>query len=564
MNHLLSQLINKGVRLSATPAGELKIQLGSYVLTEQEKNAIKANKSQILDYLSGGKVACQSYSQERLWFLDRLGYGTQYHVPGFGRIDGQLDVAALSKTVNFLSARHESLRTNFTTLDNTALQMIRPGSDVAIERVDLSNLAPEAQQAAQKQQLQNFLERPFNLENDALFRVLLIKISAQTHILGLCLHHIITDGWSMRVLLRDLLEAYAAFSNAEFPELKPLPLDYSAYAVWEREVLTDAKLARELSYWKTQLSGYQNLALPLDYVRPARVSGQGGYRQFALPQAQGRLIKQVSKARKTTAFTLFMSAVYTLLSKYSNQADICMGMPVANRYERDVEEIVGFFVNTVVMRINPPDDQVLTVNSLLTHVQQVIVKGQDNQNVPVEKILELLQPERDLSRSPIFQVLINYTPLSLGKMPFGNCTLEPLFEFEIKEAKFDLNFTFNEFDDDRATIGIEYASDLYNLNTIERMSRHLATLMQCFVESPELPVAEIELVDAAERTLLLNDWNGTETDYPKAYCVHELFAEQAAKTPDNLAVIFADRHLSYRQLHEKSTQLAIYLQQQGV
>ncbi|MEQ1638943.1 MAG: condensation domain-containing protein, partial [Methylococcales bacterium] len=549
MKHLLSQLINSGVRLSATAEGELKIQLGSYLLGDAEKAAIKANKTQILEYLGGGKIACQSYSQERLWFLDQLGYGAQYHVPAFGRVEGLLDVAALTRTVGFLSARHESLRSNFTMLDNTAVQKVRPVADMVIEQVDLSHLPPAQLHLEQKQRMQSFLERPFDLEHDGLFRVVLIKVSAHTHILGLCLHHIITDGWSMRVLLRDLLEAYAAFSNDRLPALKPLPLDYSAYAVWEREVLTDAKLSRELNYWKTQLSGYQNLAMPLDFVRPPRLSGQGSYRQFDLSMAQGRAIKQVSRERKTTAFTLFMSAVYTLLSKYSGQTDICMGMPVANRYQRDLEDIVGFFVNTVVMRINPPEGQVLTVNGLLTQVQQVIVNGQDNQNAPVEKILELLHPERDLSRSPIFQVLINYAPLSLGQMPFGNCTLEPLFEFEIKEAKFDLTFTYNEFDDDHASIGIEYASDLYHPDSIGRMSRHLARLMQCFVESPDLPVAQITLLDDAERAVLLEDWNWIQTDYPKDVCIHELFAQQANKTPDNLAVIFEDQRLSYRQLH---------------
>ncbi len=564
MQHLLSRLISKGVRLIATPEDELKIQLGSYKLTDTDTTAIKAHKSKILEYLNGGKIACQSYSQERLWFLAQLGYGSQYHVPAFGRIAGVPNFDALSKALDFISVRHECLRTNFGVIENTPVQRIQPVAEVIVERVDLSHLPMREQAQQQKLHLQSFIERPFDLELDVLFRVIWVKLAADVHILGLCLHHIITDGWSMRVLVRDLSAAYNAFCVGKQPELKPLTLDYAAYAVWERETLTDEKLSRELDYWQTSLTGYENLAMPLDFVRPAQSSGKGGYRQFFLTQEQGRLIKLVSRERKTTAFTLFMSAVYTLLKKYSGQSDICMGMPVANRYQSDLEDLVGFFVNTLVIRINPPDEPCLTVDQLLAHVHQVIVEGQDNQNAPIEKILDLLQPERDLSRSPIFQVLINYTPLTLGKIPFGNCLLEPLFDFEIKEAKFDLTFTYNEFEDEHAVIGIEYASDLFNEATIDRMAAQLAQIVVFFLEAQTLPLAQIEMVSPEERMLLVDEWNKTAKDFPVGVCVHELFGRQAAKTPENVAVIFADQQLTYRQLNAKSEQLALYLQACGV
>jgi amino acid adenylation domain-containing protein len=563
MNALISHLIDKGVRISATPEGDLKIQLGTYVLTDSDKTAIKANKAQILEFLAGGKIACLSSSQERLWFLAQLGFGDQYHVPGFAKIIGDLDVPALEKTVNLLAARHESLRTHFLTVGDTPVQIIRPHVQISLDCLDMSDLSPDAQQVQEKQARQTFLERPFDLANGPLFRVMLIKLAARAYMLCICQHHIITDGWSMRVFVREMAQAYQAFNTGITPNLPALTLDYAAYSVWERETLNPEKLAKELAYWQNQLTGYENLAMPWDFPRPAQSSGQGGYVAFGVGQELGLNIKKISRERKTTAFTLFMAAVYLLLQKYSGQSDICMGMPVANRRQRDLEDIIGFFVNTVIMRINPAETA-LTVDALLKHVHRVIIEGQDNQNVPVEKILELLQPERDLSRTPIFQVLINYTPLSLGTLEFGNCQLEPLFDFDIKEAKFDLTFTFNEFDNGEASIGIEYSTDLYTPATINQMTAHLTKIMQFFVNAPDADLSGLILIDDKDADTQLQAWNRTAHAYPSGHCLHDLFALQAAKTPGNIAVIYEDQQLTYQQLHEHSWLVAVYLQKQGI
>ncbi|WGS87069.1 non-ribosomal peptide synthetase [Methylomonas sp. UP202] len=561
---MLSELIAKGARFSATSAGDLQVQAGHGLLTEAVKSALTADKPNVLAYLAGDKIACQSFSQERLWFLDRLGFGGQYHVPGVGKIDGPLDVDALAKALNCIYARHDALRTNFTALDNIPLQRIRPVSEVDFEQYDLSQLGGEVQHREQKQRLKSFIEQAFNLEHSPLFRAMLLRLDSESHVLALCLHHIITDGWSMRVLLNDLTAAYTAFIEGRQPVLPALAVDYALFAGWERETQTDARLARELSYWQRQLSGYQNLEMPLDFARPAAASGKGAYLSFEFSTAQGLAIKQAARARKTTPFTVFMTAVYLLLRKYSGQDDICLGMPVANRNQREIEDIVGFFVNTVVMRIHPEEQSNLSVDALLDHVHGVIVDGQDNQHVPIEKVFDLLQPERDLSRSPVFQVLINYTPLRLGAVPFGNCRLQPVFDFEINEAKFELTFTYNEYEDDHAVIGVEYASDLYLPETVQRMTAHLSRIMQYLVDTPNGTLTELELLDDDERRKILEDWSRTAGKPVPDACIHDLFVRQALKSPDQVAVIGDERSLSYRELHEQSDRLAVYLQKLSV
>jgi amino acid adenylation domain-containing protein len=564
MKNLLARLIKQGTRLSATADGDLRIQTGNRALSDQDKEALKEHKAAIVAFLDGGKLACLSYPQERLWFLEQMGYGFEYHLPGIGHIDGALDVPALQRAIEFLVARHESLRTLFVTLEGVAAQHILPRMVMPFEQLDLSRLDEPERGEARRRHIQAFIEQPFDLERGPLIRALLIGLSDSHHILAFCMHHIISDGWSMRVLLRDLAAAYDAYRLGRKPDMPPLKLQYSGYALWQRETLTDAKLAGELEYWKARLTGYSNLDMPLDYTRPARLSGTGAIADFVLSQDLAQRIKQVCRARNTTPFTLFMAAVYVLLRKYSGQTDICMGMPVANRNHPDLENIIGFFVNTLVMRVNPADEPDPSLDALLDDVHRTIVDGQDHQNLPIEKVLEFLQPERDLGRSPIFQVLINYTPLGAGKFEFGNCTIEPAFEFESRSAKFELTFTYNEFEDGRAGVAVEYASDLFHSGTIAAMCARLERIIDAFAASPEAPLSALELVTADERRQVLETWNRTEADYPDDACLHEQFGRQARAAGKHIAVAYGDERLSYAELDRKSDQLAVYLQKRGV
>ena len=565
MKQLLTQLINKGLRFSLTQDSDLKIQLGRYELDADEKKSLKDNKKAIVELLNKSMLAGLSSQQQRLFFLDEMGYGFQYHVPALIKVEGKLDREALQKSLHYLVQRHLSLRTNFKSIEGTAVQIVGNVVECPMTYHDLENLPLAEKNIQEKQLTQDLFEQPFNLETDTLIRGLTLKLSSDQFILGLCIHHIVTDGWSMRILLKDLIYAYEHYSQGKAISIEPLEIQYTAYSVWQNQVISGEKIAAELEYWKTQLIGYQDLDMPTDFPRPAQISGDGSYLRFKVDETLVQGMSKTSKEKRMTPFSLFMAAVYLLLRKYSRQHDICMGMPVANRNNRDIEDIVGFFVNTVVMRINPTEDQPLTVDELLAQVHKVIVEGQDNQNLPIERIIEFLQPERDLSRTPIFQVMINYTPVIAGKTQMGACTIEPSMNFESQSSKFDLTFTYNEYEQDgRAEVFIEYSSDLYTPYSIKRIYAHLERIIDAFLQPDNKLISDIELVDTEERQQVLTDWNLNQQDFPKYKCIHHLFAKQTILHKDKAAVIFEDQQLSYAELETKSTQLAVYLQQQGI
>jgi len=560
MKHLVSQLINKGVRFSVTEAQELKIQLGQYSLSELEKQELKDAKPKIIEYLNQRSIACLSQQQKRLFFLEQMGYGFQYHVPVLLKIEGDVQQKVLEKSVNYLVQSHESFRSNFVTLEDIPVQLVNAALNIPLSYQDCSQQAT----GQYKKVLQDFIEQPFKLEGHPLIRALLIKLADQSYVFNLCIHHIVTDGWSMRIVLDDLIEAYTAYEQGQSLAVKPVKLSYVDYSVWQQQMVNEDKVATDIAYWKQQLIGYQDLELPSDYPRPARASGEGGYLSFMVDASKGKRLGAMAKAMKMTKFSIFMTAVYLLLRRYSRQQDICMGMPVANRNNRDIENIVGFFVNTIVMRINPEDEQGLTVNELLKQVHKVIVDGQDHQNLQIEDVLAFLQPERDLSRTPVFQVLINYAPIVVGKMPLGSCVLEPSFDFDNQSSKFDLTFTFNEFEDSSEQMFIEYSSDLYDPKTIERMYEHLNQITNCFLDNPQQSINDIDLLTETDRNTVLVDWNNTQKSYPQEVCIHRLFEQQAQVTPKAIAVKYKGQQLTYKQLNQKSEKLAIYLQQQGV
>ena len=563
MLQLLRKLIKQGVRLNAAN-NELKIQLGSIPVSNEDKEALKLHKKSIIEYLHGSKVACLSFQQERLWFLDQLGYGFQYHVPGLGMIEGTLNAVALQQSIDFIIAIHESFRTNFKSIEGTPAKFVKPYVSLPIAYIDLSALNDAEKNHKKNTCVQAFIEQPFNLEEDVLFRICLIKLAENYHAMVMCMHHIITDGWSMKVLLQDIQYAYNCFCKGTAPDSAPLKLQYMGYSSWQKEALTDEKLTNELSYWKQQLAGYQDLDMPLDYTRPLNSTGKGNYIRFSVDKALGKKAKNSCKEKQISAFSLFTAAVYMLLNKYSRQNDICLGMPVANRSHTDLESIIGFFVNTVVIRINPAQTETLTGNDLLKLVNGVMVDAQDNQSLPIEKILEFLQPERNLGRTPIFQVLINYTPVSIDKIHLGDAVLTPSFDMESQTSKFELTFTYNDFEDGRAEVFIEYSTDLYSDNTIERMALQLQKLMAFLVNDADKKITQVDVLSDTERKTILNDWNETSVDYPTHKCIHELFEEQANKTPHQPAIIAGTTKLTYTELNKKSTTLAVYLKNQGV
>jgi amino acid adenylation domain-containing protein len=504
-----------------------------------------------------------SYAQERLWFLARLGYSEQYHVPNVMKIKGDLDEEALQKAINFITARHESLRTGFKTIDSGAIQVIEKTAATGIEQEDLSGLGEEEQDRESQIIIREFVQRPFKLEQAPLMRVLLIKLASDTFIFGMCMHHIVSDGWSMGILTREITRAYAAYKKGKEPGLEPLKVQYADYAVWQRAVMTEAKLNKELTYWKEQLTGYEDLDLPTDYPRPKELSGKGGYVRYRLEKEQVRLLTKLGQEKQMTLFTLLMASVYILLRRYSQQGDICLGMPTANRNHRDIENLVGFFINTLVIRIDTGEKTVITVEQLLNKVQDGLVAAQDQQDMPFEKVVESIQPTRDLSRTPIFQVLVNYVNTGREELQFGDSTLEEV-EIDYGLSKFDLTFAFVHQEDNSLGINIKYSQDLYREETIERMGGHLVKIMNNLVKDRGKAIDEIELLSWQEKEKILVQWNKNEMEYPKDKCIHELFWEQVKKTPNQVAVVLKDQKLTYRELDERSTRLALVLQKRGI
>jgi NRPS condensation-like uncharacterized protein/acyl carrier protein len=504
-----------------------------------------------------------SYAQERLWFLAQLGYSEQYHVPRVVKIKGNLDQEAVKKAMNFIVTRHESIRTGFRTVNGKAFQVIEEDIDIGIEQRDLSGLSKNQQERDCQPLIREFVQRPFQLEKAPLMRVVLIRLESQTHILGICLHHIIADGWSGGILTREISQAYAAYRRGKEPGLAPLKVQYADYAVWQREVMTEARMDNELSYWQEHLSGYEDLDLPTDFPRPRQISGKGGHVRFRLQSEEAQQLKKLCQKGQITLFTVFVASVYLLLRSYSRQEDTCLGMPVANRNYQEIEDLVGFFVNTLVIRIDTGERKGITVRQLLKKVQQEIAAGQDRQNVPFEKVVETIQPTRDLSRTPIFQVLVNYVNTRKEKLQFGESRLEGV-EFEYGISKFDLMFAFGDQEDDSLAITIQYSRDLYREETIRRMGGHLVKIINSLMEEPGKGAEEIELLTEQEKQKLLIDWNHTAAEYPGDQCLHGLFEQQVKKTPGKVAVVFEDQVLTYRELDERSTRLAKVLQKKGI
>lgn len=555
MEELISRLVKKGIRIGAN--GEsLRIQAGNATLTESDKQELKNCKPELIKLLKGRKAACLSYSQERLWFLAELGYSLQYHIPSVGKIKGNLDLGALSKTINFIVQRHESFRTSFNQLGNLPVQFIEDSLEFKIEELAITQYDDSDQKVESERIIREFLERPFELENAPLLRMMIIKLSDDEYIMASCMHHIISDGWSSGILLRELNVGYEAFSNGKLPEFSPLKMQYSGYAVWQKETLSDNRLEKQMNYWKQQLEGYEDLDIPTDYIRPAKLSGSGKHSGVLLRQDVRDKLQMMVKEKRITSFTILFATTYLMLSKYSRQKDICFGMPTANRNHKDIEDIVGFFVNTLVVRISENEDY--TIGQLVNKVNDTILEGQENQDIPVEKIIEFLQPRRDLSRSPIFQVLLNFSKIDSKIAKFGDCEIEGL-PFSNAISKFDLTFGFGEFPTGDISIGIEYCDDLFSEETITNMLNNFVSTLDFIIDNLDTQVSAFEVYDSDDQTNVIDGWNATDTIY-EYQCIHELFEKTALRTPDQIAIKSDKLQFTYEELNEKSNILAIYIQ----
>ena len=499
-----------------------------------------------------------SFPQQRLWFLEQLEPGNPvYNLPWAVTLNGPLDKAALQTAINGLTQRHETLRTCFASRDGVSVQVIEDSIEVALLEQDATGSTGS--------ELRNIVselgQQPFDLTTAPLFRCHLLRTGDDEHLFVMNMHHIISDGWSLHVLFRELITLYEAAHRQQAANLPTLPLQYADYAAWQRSWLETDGLINQLDYWRGKLKAAATLLeLPADRPRGAVQTFEGRHLSGALsPELTARL-RQLAADNGSTLFMVALAAFNVVLARYSNQEDILIGTPVAGRKRTELESLVGFFVNTLVLRTDMTANPAFT--DLLQQVKQTALDAFDNQELPFEKLVDEVQPTRDMSHSPLFQVMF-----VMQNQPWTGEHFEELeatnFEMDYGTAKFDLTVSLQESGDGLSTY-FEYNTALFDEVTIRQLRSHFSQLLEAVVAAPETPVAQLPLMYEVELDVQFTEWNPPKSRYRDAATIHELIAERAAETPDAIAVSFGDERVSYADLNGRANQIAHHLIARGV
>ncbi|MCC5658518.1 amino acid adenylation domain-containing protein [Nostoc sp. XA010] len=510
-----------------------------------------------------------SFAQQRLWFLDQLASGNPfYNVSTALCLKGSLNFTALKQTFNEIVRRHETLRTTFVMVQQP-VQLIAPSLTIPLPLIDIRNFDQERETQVRRIATAE-AQHPFNLTTGPLLRVKLLQVDEAEYVLLLNLHHIVADGWSIGVLIRELGVLYKAFVEDNpclISTLLPeLPIQYADFAQWQWEWLQAvgengcSPLQTQLAYWQKQLDGISVLNLPTDRLRPVVPTYRGAKQFLELPQSLTQALEALSYQEDVTLFMTMLAAFQTLLYRYTQQEDIVVGSAIANRNRSELEGLIGFFVNSLVLRSDLSGNP--TFRELLNRVREVTLGAYTHQDLPFEKLVEELHPDRDLSRHPLFQVVFSLqnTPIEALELPGLKLSL---FDFDSKIAKLDLEFHLWR---DLETLKGEvvYSTDLFDQSTITRMLGHFQILLESIVVNPKERISDLSLLTKGERQQLLIDWNDTKKTYPNSKCFHQLFEAQVEKSPDANALVFGNQQLSYKELNIRSNQLAHYLKIIGV
>ncbi|MEH2059373.1 MAG: non-ribosomal peptide synthase/polyketide synthase [Nostoc sp.] len=503
-----------------------------------------------------------SFAQQRLWFLDQFEPNSAiYNIPFGLRLLGNLNQAALEQSLVEIIHRHEALRTNFITVDGQATQIIQQETNWTFTVVDLKHLPLTEQKTAAQKLIQQQALLPYDLESEALIRGTLVVLSETEQWLLVCMHHVVSDGWSIGVFFQELQALYNAYSIGQHPTLLPLPIQYADFAIWQRQWLQGSVLENQLSYWEQQLANAPTfLPLPTDRPRPAVQTFNGANMEFALSDELTQRLLQLSQQQGVTLFMTLLAAYNTLLYRYTGQEDILVGTPIANRDRTEIEGLIGFFVNILVMRtdlsLNP------SFNELLPRIREIALSAYAHQDLPFEMLVEALQPERDLSHTSLFQVMFVLQNAPMSEIELTGLTVSSL-PIESSTAKLDLTLSM-----ENTATGLfgwwEYNTDLFSRITIERMTGHFVTLLEGIVSNPTEQISQLPIFTATEQHQLLVEWNDTRVDYPHDKSIHQLFEEQVELTPDAVAVVYENQHLTYGELNSRANQLAHYLRSLGV
>lgn len=503
-----------------------------------------------------------SLGQERLWFLDQLEPGTPvYNLCHAVRLKGSLQLPALERALNLIVARHESLRTHFRAEDGRPLQVVSPDRGLPLVVAELKDAGVEDREAELTSRLRAEARRPFDLATDFLLRVLVVRVAAHDHVVLLTMHHIISDGWSLGVLFRELAKAYAGFCRGESPALADLPLQFGDFAVWERQQLHGVAFEESIRFWKQQLGGaLPALELPIDHPRSSSAVARGALRSVTLSPALSAGIKTLGQQEGATLFMTLLAAFNILLYRWTGADDIVVGSVVAGRRKVELEKLIGFFVNTIVLRSNLKGDP--SFRALLRRVRDFSFAAITHQDLPFDVLVKELRPDRAVSRNPLFQVMfvVQNAPATTAAMP--DLAVE-LLDVDTETAKFDLTLSILEAPEG-LRVGFEYNADLFDAETIQRLLGCFEILVQSIVATPDRAIADLPWVSPVEQQRIVAQWNRTATDFPRDRTIPEMFEERVATAPGRLALSFAGEVMTYQELNDQANRLAHYLRSAGV
>ncbi len=520
--------------------------------TSEQRSDEKVNARRI-------RTAPLSFAQQRLWFLDQYEPDNiLYNIPAAIRLHGTLDVKALERSLNEILRRHEALRTTFAVVGESPVQVVNEAPDFQLTVVELSEKSAEktaARLAAEE------ARKPFNLSEGPLLRVKLLRLAEDDQVLLITIHHIVSDGWSIKVLIGEIGELYDAYTNGRDAALPELPIQYADFAAWQRDWLQGERLEEQLSYWRDQLADAPPLLeLPTDRPRPTFKTFHGADVLLRVPKKLSEDVARLGRHEGATLFMTLFSAFATLLYRYSGQREILIGTPIANRNRAETESLIGFFINTLILPTRFSEQ--MTFRELLGQVRETALEAYAHQDLPFEKLVEELQPERTLSHSPLFQVQFHLQNALTESFSLSGLSMSQV-EVETQTAKFDLLLTMVE-----STAGLagrlNYNTDLFDAATIHRMAQHFERLLEAAVANPDEQISRLRFLLDSERDRVLFEWNDTRTEYGKDAPLHLALAAQAELTPDAAAVRFEQDELTYRELNQRANQIGRFLQKLGV
>jgi amino acid adenylation domain-containing protein len=505
-----------------------------------------------------------SFAQARLWFLDQLlPLAALYNMPFAFMLEGKLEIDALEKAFNTLVARHESLRTIFSVNEGETAQVILPKLTFVLKTLsqDLSSFSDSIKNEMVEKQVLEEANKPFHLSVGPLIRIQLLILSEEKHVLLITLHHIISDGWSMEIFFRELAVLYDAYAMGIEPVLPVLSIQYADFALWQRKWIQGEVLDNQLTYWKQQLVGIPDLLeLPTDKPRPQELTYQGSTYHASLSKEVKIKLNQLAQDNQASLFMVLLSAFQVLLYRYSGQDDIVVGSPIANRNYKETEELIGFFVNTLAFRTKFIGNE--SFIEILNKIRKITLDAYQHQDMSFEQLVDQLNVNRGLNRNPIFQVMFNFLTASKEKMLSGKIKLSPM-PSPNPVAKFDLTLTAYEHEGG-IELSFEYMTELFESASIERMVQHFVIIVHEIVVHPSRSICAFPLLTNAEKQVILYQWNATQNIFVKDKCIHDLFQAESLKKPNDIAVIYHNKQLTYAELNKKSNQLAHYLHKMGV